>query len=124
VLTQSKRATAGTVTPQMDALAGAPMSNHAMEMTMDTNTPARPGGATTAISPSLGKAYRSGAKSVDQLLVELVDQFKLDAMAIDPTITGAWLARDMTMRGRDPGGAVHGLFLERENSPLVRKAGA
>lgn len=43
---QSKRATAGTVTPQMDALAGAPMSNHSMEMTMNTNTPTRPGGAT------------------------------------------------------------------------------
>lgn len=123
---QSKRATAGTVTPQMDALAGTPITNPHKELTMNTNTPTRPGGATTAISPSLGRAYRSGAKTVDQLLVELADQFIADAKAIDPTITGGWLYRDLTRGGRerDPHGVVQGFYLEREHAPLVRKAGA
>lgn len=70
------------------------------------------------LSPALGNALRSGATTTDQLLVELVDQFKLDAMAIDPTILGVWLYRDMTMLGRDPSGAVQGLFIERKHSPL------
>lgn len=81
----------------------------------------------TAISPALGAAYRSGAKTIDQLLVELADQFKRDAMAIDPTITGMWLSRDMTMEGRDLSGAPAGIFLERAHAPLrtsERKAGA
>lgn len=80
-----------------------------------------------AISPALGATYRSGAKTVDQLLVELADQFKLDAMAIDPTITGMWLCRDMLMEGRDIGGAPNGLVLERAHAPLLasqQKAGA
>lgn len=78
------------------------------------------------ISPTVGKALRSGAMTTDQLLVELVDQFKLDAMAIDSTITGLWLYRDMTMPDRDIRGAVQGLFLEREHAPLLssEKVGA
>lgn len=83
--------------------------------------------AVTKISPAMSIALRSGASTVDQLLVELVDQFKRDAMAIDPTITGLWLYRDQTMPGRDLGGAVQGLFLDRAHAPLRasdRKAGA
>lgn len=72
------------------------------------------------ISPALGAAYRSGAVTPDQLLVELADQFKRDAMAIDPTITGMWLARDLTMEGRDLRGVVNGIILERAHSPFVR----
>lgn len=75
-------------------------------------------GETTTITPTLGKAYRSGAKTVDQLLVNLMDQFVEDAKAIDPTIIGAWVGRDMTTRGRDPGGAVQSVFLEREGMEL------
>tara|TARA_R100000365_G_C2690038_1_gene32251 strand:+ start:268 stop:543 length:276 start_codon:yes stop_codon:yes gene_type:complete len=82
------------------------------------------GGATTTLSPTLGRAYRSGAATIDQLLLELMDQFKRDAMAIDPTIIGAWVCRDLTAHDRDPGGAVHGIVLEREHTRLVRKAGA
>lgn len=123
MLTQNKRATAGTVTPQMDALAGAPITNPHKELMMQSNTTSAPSGATTAISPSLGKAYRSGAKSVDQLLVELADQFIADAKAIDPTITGGWLYRDLTAPERDDRGAVQGFYLEREHAPMCRKAG-
>ena len=43
---QSKRATAGTVTPQMDALAGAPITNPHKELMMQSNTTSAPGGAT------------------------------------------------------------------------------
>ena len=77
-------------------------------------------GTTTMISPAVGAAYRSGAGTVDQLLVELVDQFRLDAMTIDPTITGLWLYRDLTAPDRDPKGAVQGFFLERAHAPLCR----
>ena len=123
---QSKTAVAGTTTVSNAALEGGSVSTQCMEMTMNTNTPTRPGGATTAISPSLGRAYRSGAATVDQLLVELADQFIADAKAIDPTITGGWMYRDLTRGGRerDPHGAVQGFYLEREHAPLVRKAGA
>lgn len=70
------------------------------------------------ISPALGTAYRSGAVTVDQLLVELADQFKRDAMAIDPTITGFLLCRDLRIEGRDPTGAVNGIVLERAHAPV------
>jgi|GEM_PF-6506870 len=80
----------------------------------------------TTISPALGAAYRSGAKTVDQLLVELADQFKRDATAIDPTITGFLICRDLRMEGRDPCGAVNGIVLERDHAPVHpgRKGGA
>lgn len=80
----------------------------------------------TAISPALGAAYRSGAKTPDQLLVELADQFKRDAMAVDPTITGIWLSRDMRMEGRHCG-APNAIIFERKGEPLRasdEKAGA
>ena len=47
---QSKRATAGTVTLSMDALAGAPTSNPSMEMTMTHNTTTPALGAITLAS--------------------------------------------------------------------------
>jgi hypothetical protein len=71
----------------------------------------------TAISPALGAAYRSGAKSTDQLLVELADQFKRDAMAVDPTITGIWLCRDMRMES-NYAGAPNAIIFERKGEPL------
>ena len=46
--TASKRATAGTVTLSIAALAGGSMSNQCMDMTMDTHTPTPPLGATAA----------------------------------------------------------------------------
>ena len=46
MLTQKETAEAGTSTVATDALAGAPMSNHCMEMTMATHITARPPGAT------------------------------------------------------------------------------
>lgn len=127
MLVQSKRADPGRSTLSNAALAGG--SNHPtdMEMTMTSHNTSAPVGATTTISPTLGKVYRSGAATTDQLLVELCDQFKLDAKAIDPTITGLWLYRDLTAPNRDPRGAVSGFFIEREHAPLRssdRKAGA
>lgn len=72
------------------------------------------------ISPALGAALRSGAKTTDQILIELMDQFVEDAKAIDPTILGAWVGRDLTLPGRqrDPGGAVQSVFFERAHAPL------
>lgn len=70
------------------------------------------------ISPALGGAFRSGATTVDQLLVELADQFKRDAMAIDPTITGFLICRDLQMEGRDPRGALNGIVLERPHAQV------
>ena len=80
----------------------------------------------TAISPALGAAYRSGAKTTDQMLVELADQFKRDAMAIDPTITSVWLSRDMRMESNHAG-APNAIIFERKGEPLRAsdgKAGA
>lgn len=89
----------------------------------DNGRPVEPG-QTSAITPTLGAAYRSGAQSADQLLVDLADRFIADAMAIDPTITGGWLYRDLTAPGRDDRGAVQGILLEREHAPLCRRVGA
>jgi len=73
----------------------------------------------SVISPALGSVYRSGAQSADDQLIELVDHFKQDAMAIDPSITGLWLGHDATIPGRRS--AVVSLYLEREHAPFVRK---
>jgi hypothetical protein len=68
----------------------------------------------------LGRVYRSevGADP-DARLSDLASQFKLDAMTIDPTITGMWTYNDMTIAERDS--AFQGLFLERVASPFIRR---
>lgn len=58
-------------------------------------------------------------RDADALLTDLASQFKLDAMAIDPTITGMWTYNDMTIEERDS--AFQGLFLERAASPFIRR---
>lgn len=73
----------------------------------------------TEISPTLSRVYRSGAQTMDDQLSELVTQFKLDAMAIDPSIKGAWVGRDMTIEGRD--NAVMSIFLERDSNPFIQR---
>ncbi len=75
--------------------------------------------AATAISPALSKVYRDGAVSIDDQLSALVTQFKTDAMAIDPSIKGAWVGRDMTIEGRTA--AVMQIFLERDSNPFVQR---
>jgi hypothetical protein len=69
------------------------------------------------IPPALATVYRSGAVGTHQELVELVDQFKRDAMAIDPSITGIWMFTDQTIPDL-PHGLVQGLYIEREHAPL------
>jgi hypothetical protein len=61
-------------------------------------------------------------RDADAQLRDLADQFKLDAMAIDPTVTGMWGYYDETINDRDS--AFQGLFLERKGSPLIRRRGS
>ncbi|MBL8577696.1 MAG: hypothetical protein JNK47_10750 [Mesorhizobium sp.] len=73
------------------------------------------------VAPTLARVYRTGAIDVDTLLEELLVQFKSDAQAIDPTIKGAWVGRDLTMEGRVPSGAVSSVYFERDHAPFVRR---
>lgn len=76
-------------------------------------------GAFTAISPALSKVFRTGATDVDAMLRELVLQFKIDAMSIDPTIKGVWIGHDLTFKGRS--NAVFQVNFEREGSMFFNR---
>lgn len=92
-----------------------------MEMNKHVNSTAPAGAASVErISPALSAVYRSGAETIDAQLTELVDQFKRDAMAIDPTITGLWMGKDLTFDDR-PHGAVQSVFLERDHAPFAQR---
>jgi hypothetical protein len=56
---------------------------------------------------------RTGAKEVNDLLVELAIKFRNAAMLIDPTITGCWLGHDVDQ------GLMHWIHLERPATPFV-----
>lgn len=80
------------------------------------------GPVVTAISPTLGKVFRSSGRDVDTQLKVLVDQFKEDAKAIDPTIKGAWIGHDMSLDDREQ--ALMSIYFERDHAPFVRRSKA
>ena len=81
----------------------------------------------TAMSPALGRALRGSTdvNDIDTQLTILFEQFNRDARAIDPTITGAWVMRDLTVKGRacDPRGAISCIAFQRGDDGLFRPSG-
>ena len=53
-------------------------------------------------------------------LEALAEKFRLDAMALDPTITKAWFGYDEIMKGPQAD-RVMSVYFERATAPLVRK---
>lgn len=73
----------------------------------------------SVVAPTIAAVYRTGAVDIDAQLRELADQFKRDAMAIDPTIKGMWLGHSFEVPGRES--AVMSIFLERDSDPFIAK---
>jgi hypothetical protein len=78
-------------------------------------------GMVGVIPPAVARVYTTGAKTVDDQLNELVDDFYRNAKMIDPSITRAMVYTDETMSstGRRP---IAGIYFERPNGfPLIRR---
>lgn len=78
--------------------------------------------AVAAMSPTLARALSGSVdpNDIDTQLNILFEQFNRDARAIDPTITSAYIMKDMTIPGRCPVACVS--FTRGEHG-LIRRVG-
>jgi hypothetical protein len=63
---------------------------------------------------------KAGTRSVEAQLVVLFDLFDRAARTIDPSITGAWLGRDMLDEAHKP----YSICFERKGREFARRRGA